>query len=74
MYGIALRREIKDFGNRLSEPWLHNRQPSRLEMRLDQLLVDNVDPRRCDSAGDHILRFVEEISIVNVAMTREGNH
>jgi hypothetical protein len=65
--------QIEDLGNGLSEPRLHDREPGRLQMRLDELLVDDVDARRRNRASDHVLRLVKEVSIVDVAVTREGH-
>src|SRR5690348_9651070 len=43
-------------------------------MRLYQLLVHDVDPRRRDHAGNHVSGFVKKISIVDVAVAREGDY
>ena len=42
-------------------------------MGLHKLLVDNVDPGRCNHAREHVLRLVKKVTIVNVSVTSKGH-
>ena len=42
-------------------------------MGFDELLVDDVNPWRRNHAGNHVLRLVKEVAVVDVAVTREGH-
>src|SRR5947209_7880898 len=66
--------KVEDLRNRLPKLGLNDRKPSRLQMGLDELLVDDVDSWRRNHAGDHVLRLAKEITIVDVAVARESHN
>src|SRR5262245_45960234 len=45
-----------------------------MKVRFDQFLVDNVDARRGDGPGDHVLFLFEEVVIMNVAVAGKGKY
>jgi hypothetical protein len=62
-----IARDIEHVAQRGLEVSAGHRQPDRVDVRAQQVLVLEVDARRDDRAGDHLARAAEEVLVVRAA-------